>query len=307
MNIPWADLELFLAVVESKSLSKAARLLKVTQPTVSRRLSELETMLGEPLFVRSVEGVAPTSFGESLVLPARRMAENAAELERAAAKAAPTPTGIVRITAPPGVAYQFLTLFAADLRDALPEVELEVIAAVNYVDLVRREADIAIRLQPLDRASSQRDLVQLAMCEQRVAAFGTREFIAKLPRGYRLADVGFVGWTEALSHLPPNPQLAALIPGFRPVFASDDYIVQLRAAEAGVGAIVLGVFRSTPLLPSPLVELALPFGNTSATLRLVAARSSLAIPRVKAVADILAHELGRAAISPKPRSKDRAQ
>jgi len=294
VNIPWAELELFLAISEAKSLSKAARILKVTQPTVSRRLAELETLLGESLFVRSVEGVTPTAFGESLLLPARRMAESAAELERTASKMAPTPTGIVRITAPPGVAYQFLTRFAAHLRSVLPDVQLEVIATVNYVDLVRREADLAIRFQPLDRASSQRDLVQLANCKQRIAAFGTPEFIASLPRRYALTDVGFVGWTQALAHLPPNPQLAALIPGFRPVFASDDYIVQLGAAEAGVGAVVLGVFRSQLQLPSPLVELALSFGNTSATLSLVAARSSLSIPRVKAVADILARELGRA-------------
>ena len=302
MNIPWAEVELFLAVAEAKSLSKAARILKVTQPTVSRRLAELEALLGESLFVRSVEGVTPTAFGESLLLPARRMAESAAELERTASKVAPTPTGIVRITAPPGVAYQFLTPFAARLRSVLPDVQLEVISTVNYVDLVRREADLAIRFQPLDRASSQRDLVQLATCKQRIAAFGTREFIATLPRRYALTDVGFVGWTEALAHLAPNPQLAALIPGFRPIFASDDYIVQLGAAAAGVGAVVLGVFRSQLQLPSPLVELALSFGNTSATLNLIAARSSLSIPRVKAVADLLARELGRATTPAKVRA-----
>jgi DNA-binding transcriptional LysR family regulator len=91
-----------------------------------------------------------------------------------------------------------------------------------------------------------------------------------------------------------SPQLAARIPGFRPVFASDDYLVQLRAAEAGVGAIVLGRMRSPRSLPSRLVEMKLDFGKVTTSLHLVCARSSLTIPRARAVADLLADEMASA-------------
>ena len=67
--------------------------------------------------------------------------------------------------------------------------------------------------------------------------------------------------------------------------------MQLRAAEAGVGAIVLGRFRSKRALPTPLVEMKLDFGKLQSSLHLVCARSSLSIPRVRAVADLLAAEL----------------
>ena len=68
-----------------------------------------------------------------------------------------------------------------------------------------------------------------------------------------MAEVDWFGWPPSLGHLPPNPQLAARIPGFRPVFTSDDFIVQLRAAEAGLGAIFVGERRSKRALPTLLV------------------------------------------------------
>jgi DNA-binding transcriptional LysR family regulator len=295
MHIPWGDLQLVLAVAESGSLSAAARTLQVTQPTVSRRLAELEGSLGEPLFARSVEGVTPTSFGERMLAPARRMAECAGEVQRVAQGADATPGGVVRITAPPGIAFSFLAPLAARMRQVLPEVRLEVVSSVSYLDLVRREADLAIRVQALDRPSTQRDLVCLAVNEHLVAAYATRSLIAKLPRGFGIADVPWVGWAPPHEYLPPNPQLAARIPGFRPVFASDDFIVQLRAAEAGVGAIVLGRFRGRFSLPTPLVEVRLSFDKLTSSLHLVCARSSLSIPRVKAVADVIAREIEGAA------------
>jgi DNA-binding transcriptional LysR family regulator len=90
--------------------------------------------------------------------------------------------------------------------------------------------------------------------------------------------------------MAPNPQLAQLIPGFQPVFTSDDYLVQLRAAEAGIGAMFLARVRHR-FARSTLVELDLDVGDIQSTLHLVAAKSALAIPRVRAVAELLAKEI----------------
>lgn len=288
MHVSWADAQLFLAVAETGSLSAAAKQLRVTQPTVSRRLQDLERAIGEPLFVRSVEGTTLTNLGERMLAPTRRMAEEAGELERIAAGADEQPRGIVRITAAPGAAYAWLTPFAARLRKLLPEIRLEVTATVAYVDLARREADLALRF---DRPP-QRDLVSLAQLDDPVVAFAARRYVATLPKRYALADVAWIGWPPALAHLPPNPQLARLIPGFQPIFTSDDFLVQLGAAEAGVGAVILGAAWSKRSLPSSLVPLALDFGKVTSTTYLVCARSALAIARVRAVADLLVKELG---------------
>lgn len=290
MDIPWDDVRLFLAIADAQSLSAAARKLKVAQPTVSRRLAELEAHLAEPLFLRSVEGVSLTPFGERLLPPARNMAEWSAELERAADRAETLPRGVVRITAPPGIAFDFLAPFAADLRKTLPEVRLEVVSSIHYLDLGRREADLALRFE----RPAQRDLVTLASLPTVAVFLATREYLRSLPRGYRLADVGFVAWAPPLEHLAPNPQLAARIPGFRPVFASDDFLVQLRATLAGAGAMLLARLPHRFAIDSGLEEVAVDIGRIPAPLHLVAARSALEIPRVKAVAELLVRDMEHA-------------
>lgn len=300
MHIPWNEVELYLAVAEAGSVSAAAKRLKTTQPTVSRRLAELEASLGEPLFARSVDGTTLTSFGERMLPAARRMAEAAGEVERVASGAAAAPKGVVRVTAPPGVAYTFLVPLAARLRARLPEVRLEVVATTSYLDLARREADLAIRAQPIDRASTQRELVVLATLNSPVAAYAAPSLAAKIPPNARLADVPWIAWAPPFEHLPPNPQLGKLMPGFEPVFTATDYIVQIRAAEAGIGAVLLDRLGRHFALASPLVKLPVALGNLASSVQLVCARSSLAIPRVKAVADVLALELART--NPKARS-----
>src|SRR5258705_1195835 len=127
MHIPWNDVQLVLAIAQSGSLSGAARSLRLTQPTVSRRLADLEATLGEGLFVRAVDGTTPTSFAERLLEPARRMAESAAEVDHAAADADRPPRGVLRISAAPGMAYAFVAPFAGYLRTKLPDVRLEVV------------------------------------------------------------------------------------------------------------------------------------------------------------------------------------
>jgi DNA-binding transcriptional LysR family regulator len=292
MDIPWNDVRLFLAVAELGSLSAAARRLNVGQPTVSRRLAELEEQLGYPLFDRSVEGTKLTARAERLLEPARRMAEWAAELQRAADRGEPGPRGVVRITAPPGVAYDLLAPFAASLQETLPEVTLQVLSRVEYLDLGRREADLALRL----RAPTQRDLVVVERIEHPNDAFVARSSLARLPPRPGLADIGFIAWAPPFEGLSPNPELAAMIPGFRPAFASDDFIVQLAAAEAGAGAIFLGNLRHRFARTTSLVPLGLDLGpHASSSLHLVSTRSALELPRVRAVAELLSAEL-RAAV-----------
>src|SRR4051812_6921921 len=111
MDIPWEDVRLFLAVAEAGSLSGAARRLQIGQPSVTRKLAALEYTLGAKLFRRGVEGASLTSAGERLLEPARKMAEWAGEVGRAAERSNAAPRGQVRITSTPYVAYDFLAPF----------------------------------------------------------------------------------------------------------------------------------------------------------------------------------------------------
>lgn len=292
MDVSWDDVRLFLAVADRGSLTEAARHLKVGQPTVSRRLAELEESLGYALFERSVEGARLTSQGERWLEPARHMAEWAGELSLTAERRDSSPAGVVRITAPPGVAFDFVAPFAGYLRTKYPKIQLQVLARVEYVDLSRREADIALR----GREPTQRDLTVVHSLTHLNDAFASKSYVARLPKKPQLSDIGFIAWAPPFEQFTPNPQLQAMIPQFRPAFAADDYLVQLRAAEAGVGAMFLPKIKHRYNRESELVPLGLDLGpHAKGQTHVVCAKSALGVARIRAVAELLAEELEHAA------------
>jgi DNA-binding transcriptional LysR family regulator len=216
------------------------------------------------------------------------MAEWAGELGHAAERGDAEPSGVVRISAPPGVAYDFVAPFARKLREKHPKLMLEVLSKVEYVDLSRREADLALRT----RAPTQRDLVCVATLTHDNDAFVSPSYRKRLPKKPTLAEIDWIAWAPPFEQLPPNRELAALIPGFKPAFAADDYIVQRRAAEEGVGAIFLGKVRHRFSRATQLVALGLELGeHARGALHLVCAKSALGVPRVRTVAEMIAGEL----------------
>jgi DNA-binding transcriptional LysR family regulator len=292
MNIAWEDMRVFLAVAETGNMSEAARQLRVGQPTVSRRLALLEAQLGYALFRRTVSGASLTAAGERMVAPARKMAEWAGEVNRAAGSQESRPHGIVRLAVPPIVAWELATPFAAWLRTKQPLVQLELLCGIGYLDLARGEADLALRMKPATTA----DLTTVAELRHRNHVVAAKELVARLPKKHGPADVPWVAWAPPFDALPPNPQLERLIPGFRPSFTSDNPLILRQAAEAGLGAIVVADVRHRFLRPTSLVPLPqLALGEfAESSVYLVCAKSALDIPRVRVVAELLAEELKRA-------------
>src|SRR4051812_42556449 len=265
-------------------MSGAARALRLGQPTLSRRMALLEERLDGPLFVRRTDGVTLTTLGERLLPSARRMAEWASEAGRAVASGERTPRGRVRIAAPPGVAVDLLVPLAAQLRARSAGVQLEVVAGVEYVSLARGEADLALRF----RAPDEGDLVCLARVKVRAAAFAAKSYARRLPRRYGLADVDWIAWSPPFEQTPPNPQLAAALgERFRPVFTANDYLVQLAAMEAGVGAMVLSDRFHRLSRVGQLARLALDVGPQAIDFYLVVAKRMADVPRIRVVADAL--------------------
>lgn len=290
MDIPWEGVKLFLAVAETGSVSAAARRLRLGQPTVSRRLAELERLVGETLFRRSVSGAALTDAGERLLAPARRMAEWAGEVGRVAERAGVGPQGLVRVTAPPLVAFEFLAPFAGWLAQERPGLRLEVLAGMHFLDLARGEADLALRT----RAPAQPELTVVHTLEVTNAVHVAPALAKRLPRRPKLAELPWITWSAPYEDLPPNPQLAELAPGHVPAFTSDQILVHLAAAEAGAGAMVLPRIRHRFSRASRLVPIAVELGPYArGVMHLVAARSALDIPRVRLVAELLVGELRR--------------
>jgi DNA-binding transcriptional LysR family regulator len=290
MDIPWEDVRLFLAVAETRSLSRAARKLRIGQPTVSRRLAALEYALGMTLFRRSAEGAKLTGAGERLLVPARRMAEWAGEVSRAAESSGGSPKGLVRFTAPPYVSVAFLTPFAAWLAGRYPGLRLELLASTHYLDLHRGEADLALRT----KAPEQEGLKVVKSFTLESAVFVSKALAAKLPRKPTVDALPWLSWAPPLDFLFPHPQLQQLVPNFTPVFTADSLLVLLEAAEAGLGALALPRLRHPLARPTPLVPLPIHLGPLmQRTYYLVCAKSALDIPRVRQVCELFVSELER--------------
>ncbi|MCP3142944.1 LysR family transcriptional regulator [Pyxidicoccus xibeiensis] len=290
MDISWDDARLFLAIAETGSISGAARALRIGQPTVSRRLAALEYAVGAALFRRSVDGAALTAAGERLVLPAKKMAEWAGELHRAAEKTDNSPRGLVRVTGSPFASFDFLAPFAGHVSQKHPGLRLEVLSAIQYLDLARGEADLALRFKPPTNA----DLKLVYTLEVQNAVFVSKSLKAKLPRKPTLQQIPWVAWAPPFESVPPNPQLESMIPGFAPVFTADNYLVMVAAVEAGVGALVQGDIPHRFRRERGLVRLDLDLGPfATGKVHLVCAKSALDIPRVRKVSELLVDELER--------------
>lgn len=298
MNTSWEDAETFLAVAEKHSFSSAAGLLGVGQPTISRRIAALEGRLGCQLFTRGKRGTELTDAGARLLPAAEQMARWAGEFRRLAQGAEERPTGTVRIAAPPGLAVEVLAPLAAIARDRLPEIRLEVLASVDYIDLSRGGADLAIRT----RETHEPELTTIHSIEFEIGLFATVEYKTRLvdrlgaagraDSTFRIEDLDWITWSFPYEEVAPRPMLERAIPDFTPAFASDNYLVLKSALAAGMGVMVLEKHPSAnPLASAQLVEIDLGFSLPSSAYYLICAKSMRWVPRVRAVTDLLIEQL----------------
>ncbi|MET3515064.1 DNA-binding transcriptional LysR family regulator [Pseudacidovorax sp. 1753] len=134
-------LDTFVRVAEAGSLSKAARSMGITQPTVSRRLLELERMLGCKLALRTTASFSLTDEGRRLVAEARALADGWAGLAERISGARSRPEGTLRVVGPSGYGTGFLTDAVTDLRAAWPLLRVELTLTDRLVDLAGSGAD----------------------------------------------------------------------------------------------------------------------------------------------------------------------
>ena len=142
----WALVRSFLAVLDAGSLMGAARKLQAQQPTLSRHVAELEAQLGTPLFERTGRGVTPTTAALAIADAARQMEAGADSLARVLSVQRESTTGTVRITTSQVAASYLLPSVLAALQAEEPGIAIELAASNQISNLLRREADIAVRM-----------------------------------------------------------------------------------------------------------------------------------------------------------------
>jgi DNA-binding transcriptional LysR family regulator len=189
----WTLVRSFLAVLDAGSLMGAARALGAQQPTLSRHVAELEAQLGTPLFERTGRGVLPTAAALAIADSARRMQAGAEQLARGLTKSREATTGTVRITTSEVSASWLLPPVLARLQDAEPGIQVELVASNGLSNLLRREADIAVRMvRPAQQSLVARKLGELTIVAAAHRSYLQRAGTPKRPEdllGHRL--IGF--------------------------------------------------------------------------------------------------------------------
>lgn len=184
-SIDWTLLRSFLAVVENGSLSGAATRSATTQPTLSRHIRELEAALGVTLFTRSVRGLDPTDAALGLIDDVRAMGAAAQALALKAQGRSQQLSGTVRITASVIVANLLLPSILVAFREAEPSIQIEIVASDLTQNLLRRDADIAIRMVD----PTQGALVARKLGKAPLGLFGSQSYLDRRGRPQTIDDV----------------------------------------------------------------------------------------------------------------------
>jgi DNA-binding transcriptional LysR family regulator len=188
----WNQLRALLATVEAGSLSAAAKRLGLTQPTLGRQVAALEDQLGIAIFERVGRRLVLTEAGQQLVGHLRDMGEAAERVALTATGQSQAIEGVVRITTADIYAGHVLPPLMDRIRQEAPGIRLEVLATGSISDLLRREADIAIRhVRP-----EQDGLIARRCKDTQAYIYGTPDLLERMGRpttGEALARGVFVG------------------------------------------------------------------------------------------------------------------
>lgn len=290
----WDLIRSFLAAMEHGSLLGAARALKSSQPTLGRRIAQLEAQLGTPLFERTGRGLRPTATALTLAASAQQMAHAAAQFSLRATRERTDLSGTVRLTASTTVATYLLPQVLAAMRQALPEIQVELVSSDAVSNLLRREADIALRMVPPRQAS----LIARRVGQVTLGVYAHADYLRRC---------GEPRQPEALLHhaMLGHDRDESIIQGFKAFGITlgaasfcvrcDDFVAywQLLRAGIGIGFVADYVARTDaevrPLLPQLKIP-ALPMW-------LAVHREIRGNPRIRAVYDHLSKALPEALAS----------
>ena len=288
IDFDWTLMRSFLAVLDAGSLLGAARRLQQSQPTLGRHIQLLEAQLGTALFERTGRGLTTTVATREIAGHARAMQDAAIALQRELSRNSGDLTGTVRLTASQTVATYLLPPLIAKLRKETPEIQIELVASDEVKNLLRREADIALRMVRPEQDS---------LIARKVGALALGTYASKK---YLKAHGAPTDAIDLLNYpLIGYDQLTTILKGFRAfgetvnrenfAFRTDDNIVQWEAVRAGLG---IGFVADYLAKTDRTVARVLPdFQIPDLPVWLTTHREIHGNPRIRRVYDFLATEL----------------
>ena len=280
----WGLLRVFLEVAASGSLSRAARALGSSQPTLSRQIAQLETQLGHALFERTTRGVRLTEAGEALRGPAERMREHAQQFALVAAGRSKALAGSVRVTASEMVSAYLLPDLLRRLRVKHPEIQIELVASNEVENLLEREADIALRMV----RPKQSALIARRLADQPLGMYAHRDYVKAhgQPTAANMLKHQWIGYDRSDQFVRGFRDAGFEVGKEMFAFRCDNHVVAWHAVLAGLG-IGVGMAQVAALSPQ-LVRVLPKLPVPPLPLWLTAHRELRGTPRLKVVFDFLA-------------------
>jgi DNA-binding transcriptional LysR family regulator len=249
----WDHYQTLLAVLETGSLSAAARELGLSQPTVGRHVEQLEAALGLPLFTRSPQGLNPTDFAKDLKPHIQNMASAADAALRDASGETQSVTGVIRITTTEVMGAEVLPGILAEFTDSHPAAVIELSVSNRNEDLLRREADIAVRAA----RPTQGSVVAKRVGTIRLGLYASRSYLQRHGVPEKLNGQMLQGKGHAAIGFDRDVQIQRKLEEMQlPInrdqfsFRSDSDLAQLAAVRAGlgIGAMQTGIAARDPNL-----------------------------------------------------------
>ena len=243
----WNDAKVFSVVASCGSLSAAARQLKLSQPTVGRHIEALELALNSRLFDRGPRGYSLTDAGRELLPHVHDMERAALAVLDHSHDSRNLAAGTVRL-AVPQVTSSYLSGHLAGLRRDLPQIEIELEAKNDFVNMSRREADIALRTQ----MPKSGDLRVKHAYSVEIGLFASPDYLAAHPQAMTEERYSACDWVALHRDISPTSidwlmgKLGTNRPKIRCATANNVHL----AAEGGAGLCMgtIAYLRGNPRL-----------------------------------------------------------
>lgn len=285
----WNRMRAFLATADDGSLSAAARSLGLTQPTLSRQIAALEEELGLMLFERVGRGLVLTTAGREMHRHVREMGAAADKVALAALGQSQSIEGKVRITASDVLSAVILPRAVTRIKALAPNLVIDIIAANDLRDLMRREADIAIRhVRP-----EHPDLVARLICEAKGYFYASKDYLAARGHPRTLKELGqhdFISMGDIPRMVAHLRAIGIDLDERQFRVGSENGLVGWALAKAGLGIIPMD---EAVAKQCPDMVLVLPQTPVTFPIWLATHREIHTSPKMRLVFDVLAEVLAQ--------------
>jgi len=281
--LDWNDLRYFLAIFRAGTFAGAARELGVEHTTVGRRLSALETALGARLFIRGPDGLVPTGPGRDMLPLAEEMAARAQAIERRLSGNDDRMEGTVRVSISEALSG-YLVRRSAGLRERHPGLMVEMLIGNHACDLLRGEADLAVRARPV----TEPELVVKKLLCAGWSLYASPSYVSRkgaLSDAACLDGHDVIGFDDSMSGTPGGLWLNDHAKGANVAMRGNSVVAVLNAAIGGMGIAAIPCFLGAG---EPQLQRLTPRVIGARDMFLVVHPDLARVARVRAVMDFIA-------------------